>query len=250
MPMSVSWASAWLADFLTPLAPSAISTRSSAAPSGVSRRTAPSTRTVEIKDSISAGSRWLSTYGIPMQVEVSISARSGSPDSTPAHRLDSIRWTNSLASLRSGALAVPALARAPLMAALAASSFPAGVTALATRALFAAALLMGALRRDRVFLLTAQSYGAPLTFSPCALAGGAEAAARERRGRPPRRPPPPWRARWRAARPRGRPRETGATGPHAALAAHDGTGGELIGHDGTAQPQRRPRDRHPAARHP
>src|ERR1039457_6755690 len=193
MPMSVSWASAWLADFLTPLAPSAISTRSSAAPSGVSRRTAPSTRTVEIKDSISAGSRWLSTYGIPMQVEVSISARSGSPDSPPAHRLDRIRWTNSLASLRSGALAVPALAvpalaRAPLMAALAASSFPAGVTALATRALFAAALLMGALRRDRVFLLTAQSYGAPLTLSPCALAGGAEAAARERRGRRPRRP--------------------------------------------------------------
>src|SRR5215813_4088268 len=106
-----------------------MSSRSSAAPSGLRRRTAPFTSTVSMNDSMSAGSRWPSTYGNAMQVAVSSSARSGSPEATPSHSLDSTSWTIASAS---------AWLMSPSWLAL--------------------AWLAGA-RRRALFLLTASSYG-------------------------------------------------------------------------------------------
>src|SRR6266702_1314051 len=134
MPAPVSSASARLAARLVPAVPSTMSSRSSAAPSGVRRRTAPSTSTVEMNVSISAGSCWPATYGIAMQVAVSSSARSGSPEAIPSHRLDITRSTIASASAR------------PEQARPAAS-------------LLAAGLLAGAPWRALFFLLTASSYG-------------------------------------------------------------------------------------------
>src|SRR6266699_2448948 len=139
MPAPVSSASARLAARLVSCVPSTMSSRSSAAPSGVRRRTAPSTSTVEMNDSISSGSRWPATCGIAMQVAVSSSARSGSPDAIAVHRLDSTRWTIASASV-------------PPEPALLTGALPAG-------ALLAAALLAGGPRRALFFLLTASSYG-------------------------------------------------------------------------------------------
>src|SRR5439155_5103113 len=145
MPSPVSSASARLAARLVACVPSAMSSRSSAAPSGVRRRTAPFTSTVAMNDSMSAGSRWPSTYGNAMQVAVSSSARSGSPEATPSHRLVSTSWTNASAS-----------------AGLMSSSWPEAawlVLAWLAFAWLALAWLAGARRRDLFFLLTAPSYG-------------------------------------------------------------------------------------------
>src|SRR5204862_7691646 len=98
MPSPVSSARARLAARLVAGVPSVMSSRSSAAPSGVRRRTAPFTSTVSMNDSMSAGSRWPSTYGNAMQVAVSSSARSGSPEATPSHSLDSTSRTIASAS--------------------------------------------------------------------------------------------------------------------------------------------------------
>src|SRR6185437_190016 len=144
MPSPVSSASAWLAARLVACVPSVMSSRSSAAPSGVRRRTAPFTSTVAMNDSMSAGSRWPSTYGNAMQVAVSISARSGSPEATPSHRLVSTSWTNASAS-----------------AGLMSPSWPEAAWLVLTWPAFAwAALagLAGARRRALFFLLTASSY--------------------------------------------------------------------------------------------
>src|SRR5213080_3230305 len=98
MPSPVSSARARLAARLVVVVPSAMSSRSSAAPSGLRRRTAPFTSTVSMNDSMSAGSRWPSTYGNAMQVAVSSSACSGSPEATPSHSLDSTSRTIASAS--------------------------------------------------------------------------------------------------------------------------------------------------------
>src|SRR6266571_2783967 len=149
MPAPVSSASARLAARLVPAVPSTMSSRSSAAPSGVRRRTAPSTSTVEMNVSISAGSCWPATYGIAMQVAVSSSARSGSPEAIPSHRLDITRSTIASASARPE----PARPAGTLLAAglLAGTLLAAG--------LLAAGLLAGAPWRALFFLLTASSYG-------------------------------------------------------------------------------------------
>src|SRR6266496_2097318 len=134
MPSPVRSARARLAARLVAGVPSAMSSRSSAAPSGLRRRTAPFTSTVSMNDSMSAGSRWPSTYGNAMQVAVSSSARSGSPEATPSHSLDSTSRTIASAS-----------------AWLMSPSWPAAAWP-------AAAWLAGA-RRRALFLLTASSYG-------------------------------------------------------------------------------------------
>ena len=147
MPSPVSSASARLAARLVACVPSAMSSRSSAAPSGVRRRRAPFTSTVAMNDSMSAWSRWPSTYGNAMQVAVSSSARSGSPEATPSHRLVSTSWTNASASAglmspswpgAAGRRSWPGLSFAWLV--------------------LACAWLAGARRRALFFLLTASSY--------------------------------------------------------------------------------------------
>ena len=150
MPSPVRSASALLAARLVSCVPSAMSSRSSAAPSGVRLRTAPSTSTVEMNFSVSSGSSWPATRGMAMQVAVSSSARSGSPAATPAHRLDITRSTTASASVRpipEGAVLAGALLAGALLAA-----------ALLTGALLAAAWPAGLPRRGLVFLLTASSY--------------------------------------------------------------------------------------------
>src|SRR5436305_4075377 len=140
MPSPVSSARARLAARLVAVVPRVMSSRSSAAPSGLRRRTAPFTRTVSMNDSMSAGSRWPSTYGNAMQVAVSSSARSGSPEATPSHSLDSTSRTIASAS-----------------AWLMSPSWPAAAwLVLAWPAL---AWLAGARRRALFLLLTASSYG-------------------------------------------------------------------------------------------
>src|SRR5580692_11038419 len=134
MPAPVRSASARLAARLVSWVPSAMSSRSSAAPSGVRLRTAPSTSTVEMNFSVSSGSHWPVTRGMAIQVAVSSSARSGSPAVIPAHRLDITRSTMASAS-------------------------PRAVRPLPDDAWLAAAWLAGWPRRDLVFLLTASSYG-------------------------------------------------------------------------------------------
>src|SRR5690348_13162759 len=141
MPSPVSSARARLAARLVAGVPRVMSSRSSAAPSGLRRRTAPFTSTVSMNDSMSAGSRWPSTYGKAMQVAVSSSARSGSPDATPSHSLDSTSWTISSASWS-------ILLRTP-----AAASWPAGAGRPAR------AWAATGRRRALFFLLTASSYG-------------------------------------------------------------------------------------------
>src|SRR6516165_1485445 len=131
MPSPVSSASARLAARLVAWVPSVMSSRSSAAPSWSRRRRAPRTSTVSMNDSMSAGSRWPSTYGKAMQVAVSSSARSGSPDATPSHSLDSTSWTISSASW------------SILLRARVAAAWPADAGR----------------RRALFFLLTASSYG-------------------------------------------------------------------------------------------
>src|SRR3984893_11613640 len=133
-----------------------MSSRSSAAPSGVPLRTAASTSTVEMKVSVSAGSSWPATRGIAMLDAVSSSAASRSPAAIDFHKLDSSRSTTASASLRPGA-ARSVLAGAALAGALLAGALLAGA-ALAD-ALLAGALLAGEPRRGLVFLLTASSYG-------------------------------------------------------------------------------------------
>ncbi len=150
MPAPVSSASARLAAFFVFAVPSTMSSRSSAAPSGDLCRSAPSTSTADMKVSIDSGSCWPATYGIAMQVRVSSSARSGSPASIAVHSLASTRPRIASASPPPGALPAAAL----------------GVPALAVAAFAGEVLLDGALRRGRVFLLTAQSYGAPATLTP------------------------------------------------------------------------------------
>src|SRR5580692_7534150 len=140
MPSPVSSASARLAARRVACVPSVMSSRSSAAPSGVRRRTAPFTSTVSMNDSMSAGSRWPSTYGNAMQVAVSSSARSGSPDATPSHRLVSTCWTIASASLW-----------------LMSPSWPAAALAWLALTWLAPAWLAGR-RRALFFLLTASSY--------------------------------------------------------------------------------------------
>src|SRR5436190_2555252 len=135
MPSPVSSARARLAARLVAGVPSVMSSRSSAAPSGLRRRTAPFTSTVSMNDSMSAGSRCPSTYGNAMQVAVSSSARSGSPEATPSHSLDSTSRTIASAS-----------------AWLMSPSWPAA-------AWLALAWLAGARRRALFLLLTAPSYG-------------------------------------------------------------------------------------------
>src|ERR1700730_9152538 len=145
MPSPVSSASARLAARRVACVPSVMSSRSSAAPSGVRRRTAPFTSTVAMNDSMSAGSRWPSTYGNAMQVAVSSSARSGSPEATPSHRLVSTSWTNASAS-----------------AGLMSPSWPEAAWLVLTGLAFAWPALAGragARRRALFFLLTASSYG-------------------------------------------------------------------------------------------
>src|SRR6476659_491916 len=144
MPSPVSSARARLAARLVAGVPSVMSSRSSAAPSGLRRRTAPFTSTVSMNDSLSAGSRWPSTYGNAMQVAVSSSARSGSPEATPSHSLDSTSLTIASAS-----------------AWLMSPSWPAAawlVLAWLVLAWLALAWLTGARRRDLFLLLTASSY--------------------------------------------------------------------------------------------
>src|SRR6266702_4519300 len=141
MPSPVSSASARLAARLVAGVPSVMSSRSSAAPSGVRRRRAPFTSTVAMNDSMSAGSRWPSTYGNAMQVAVSSSARSGSPEATPSHRLVSTSWTNASAS-----------------AGLMSPSWPEAGRPVLAWLVLACAWLAGARRRDLFFLLTASSY--------------------------------------------------------------------------------------------
>src|SRR6516162_11299403 len=122
-----------------------MSSRSSAAPSGLRRRRAPRTSTVSMNDSMSAGSRWPSTYGNAMQVAVSSSARNGSPDATPSHRLVSTCWTNASASAWLMSPSWPAVALAwPALAWPALTWLVLGWPAGRRRALF--------------FLLTASSY--------------------------------------------------------------------------------------------
>src|SRR5271169_2354845 len=146
MPAPVRSASARLAARLVSCVPSVMSSRSSAAPSGVRLRTAPSTSTVEMNFSASSGSSWPATRGMAMQVAVSSSARSGSPAAIPAHRLANTRSTTASAPVR------------PLPEdAVLADALPAG--ALLAGALLADALLAGLPRRGLVFLLTASSYG-------------------------------------------------------------------------------------------
>src|ERR1700759_2302855 len=144
MPSPVSSARARLAARLVAGVASVMSSRSSAAPSGLRRRTAPLTSTVSMNDSMSAGSRWPSTYGNAMQVAVSISARSGSPEATPSHRLVSTSWTNASAS-----------------AGLMSPSWPEAAWLVLTGTAFAwlaLAWLAGPRRRALFFLLTASSY--------------------------------------------------------------------------------------------
>ena len=120
MPAPVSSASAWLAARLVSCVPSVMSSRSSAAPSGVRLRTAPSTSTVEMNFSVSSGSSSPATRGMAMQVAVSSSARSGSPAAIPAHRLDITRSTMASASVRplpEGAVLAGAVLAGALLAA-------------------------------------------------------------------------------------------------------------------------------------
>src|ERR1700691_6345934 len=145
MPSPVSSASARLAVFLVPGEPSAMSSRSSAAPSLVRLRTAPSTSTSEMNFSVSSmASRWPPTSGIAMQLAASSSARNGSPDATALHSWDSTSRT--IASASPGA--------SPSEEALPEGALPEG-------ALPEGALLDAPLRRGRVFLLTASYYGPP-----------------------------------------------------------------------------------------
>src|SRR6185312_11255677 len=139
MPSPVSSARARLAARLVAGVPSVMSSRSSAAPSGSRRRTAPFTSTVSMNDSMSAGSRWPSTYGNAMQVAVSSSARSGSPEATPSHSLDSTSRTIASAS-----------------AWLMSPSWPAAAWLVV--AWLVLAWLAGARRRALFLLLTASSY--------------------------------------------------------------------------------------------
>src|SRR4029077_3655964 len=143
MPSPVSSARARLAARLVAGVPSAMSSRSSAAPSGLRRRTAPFTSTVSMNESRSAGSRWPSTYGNAMQVAVSSSARSGSPEATPSHSLDSTSRT--IASASAWLMSPPSPLAGLVLAGL----------VLAWPAL---AWLAGARRRDLFLLLTASSY--------------------------------------------------------------------------------------------
>src|SRR5271165_92248 len=156
MPAPVSSASARLAARLVSCVPSVMSSRSSAAPSGVCLRTAPSTSTVEMNFSVSSGSSSPTTRGMAMQVAVSSSARSGSPAAIPAHRLDITRSTMASASVR------PLPEGAWPAGTVSARAWPAGALlpgALLAGALLAGALLAGLPRRGLVFLLTASSYG-------------------------------------------------------------------------------------------
>src|SRR5271165_6313907 len=139
MPAPVSSASARLAARLVSCVPSVMSSRSSAAPSGVCLRTAPSTSTVEMNFSVSSGSSSPTTRGMAMQVAVSSSARSGSP--AAVRPLPEGAWPAGTVSAR---------------------AWPAGALlpgALLAGALLAGALLAGLPRRGLVFLLTASSYG-------------------------------------------------------------------------------------------
>src|SRR5882757_8011434 len=146
MPSPVSSASARLAARRVACVPSVMSSRSSAAPSGVRRRRAPFTSTVAMNDSMSAGSRWPSTYGNAMQVAVSSSARSGSPEATPSHRLVSTSWTNASASDWLIAPSSPGAA------------WPVPAWLIPAWLVLALAWLAGARRRALFFLLTASSY--------------------------------------------------------------------------------------------
>src|SRR5208282_2558531 len=166
MPAPVSSASALLAARLVSCEPSAMRSRSSAAPSGVRLRTAPSTSTVEMNFSVSSGSSSPVTRGMAIQVAVSSSARSGSPDAIPAHRLDITRSTMASASVGplpaaawpAGTVSVRTRPAGALLAgALLAGTLLAGT--LSAGALLAGALLAGLPRRGLVFLLTASSYG-------------------------------------------------------------------------------------------
>src|ERR1700750_2335750 len=144
MPSPVNSARARLAARLVVEVPRVMSSRSSAAPSGSRRRTAPFTSTVSMNASISAGSRWPSTYGNAMQVAVSSSARSGSPEATPSHSLDSTSRT--IASASAWLMSPPWPAAAGLVLAGLVLAWP------------ALAWLAGARRRDLFLLLTASSY--------------------------------------------------------------------------------------------
>jgi len=158
MPAPVRSASARLAARLVAGVPSAMSIRSSAAPSGVRLRAAPSTSTVAMNVSFSPGSCWPSTRGIARQVAVSSSARSGSPDSIPAHRPDITSLTMASAWACSAGVG---LASGPVL--VADAVLVARALLIAGAWLAARALRAGVPRRDLVFLLTASSYGSQPT---------------------------------------------------------------------------------------